>query len=369
MFKKRVQKGSKKRAAPDAAPADATAAAPAHATIVKKDHKKARGQKFSNRAEESDDEDDEDRMQASAVFASSRTTDRIEHRGGAFEHGEVDTAEDRDQRSILERKLELERNGETGDGIYRGAAGYKSYTKQDEAKIGGNKYTGTKGPIRAPQFVRNTCRFDYQPDVCKDYKDTGFCGYGDSCKFMHDRGDYKTGWQLEAEFQRQKERQKEREMMGKLDGPDSDEERERDKFKIGKNDDDLPFACHLSRGPFEDPMLTACGHYFNANWISRHFREKNTRCPICEKQTYGMLNAAPKLRAKAKAVGGFQKLFELALAVPDDDDGGGAPTEEYAGYRGGEAYGAPVAQPGAQKPTERDHSATGFWQSVDPRNL
>lgn len=25
-------------------------------------------------------------------------------------------------------------------------------------------------------------RFDYQPDICKDYKETGRCGYGDSCK-------------------------------------------------------------------------------------------------------------------------------------------------------------------------------------------
>ena len=39
-----------------------------------------------------------------------------------------------------------------------------------------------------------------QPDICKDYKETGFCGYGDSCKFLHDRGDYKSGWQLEREW-------------------------------------------------------------------------------------------------------------------------------------------------------------------------
>jgi len=59
----------------------------------------------------------------------------------------------------------------------------------------------------------STFRFDYQPDLCKDYKETGYCGYGgtqlnaaaipilnstntDSCKFMHDRGDYKSGWQV-----------------------------------------------------------------------------------------------------------------------------------------------------------------------------
>ena len=32
---------------------------------------------------------------------------------------------------------------------------------------------------------------------CKDYRETGIC---DSCKFMHDRGDYKFGWQLEQEW-------------------------------------------------------------------------------------------------------------------------------------------------------------------------
>lgn len=31
----------------------------------------------------------------------------------------------------------------------------------------------------------------------QDYKETGYCGYGDACKFIHDRGDYKSGWELE----------------------------------------------------------------------------------------------------------------------------------------------------------------------------
>jgi hypothetical protein len=28
----------------------------------------------------------------------------------------------------------------------------------------------------------------------------GYCGFGDSCKFLHDRSDYKYGWQLEREW-------------------------------------------------------------------------------------------------------------------------------------------------------------------------
>ena len=35
-----------------------------------------------------------------------------------------------------------------------------------------------QGPIRAPAHIRATVRWDYQPDICKDYKETGFCGFG-----------------------------------------------------------------------------------------------------------------------------------------------------------------------------------------------
>lgn len=48
-----------------------------------------------------------------------------------------------------------------------------------------------------------------KPDICKDYKDTGFCGFGDSCKFMHDRGNYKSGIQMEKEWdEKQAERKR-----------------------------------------------------------------------------------------------------------------------------------------------------------------
>mmetsp|Transcript_8365 Transcript_8365/g.25985 ORF Transcript_8365/g.25985 Transcript_8365/m.25985 type:complete len:342 (+) Transcript_8365:71-1096(+) len=302
--------GFRKRSRENGGEADAAA-------IVRPAREMKRGAVFSTKAEEGESDDEEEHA-GTAVFASNRSVERREYRGGAFEASEIDASTDRDARAILERKVKLAAEGRTNDEtkLYAGAAAYKSYVKVDESRIGGNKYTGTKGPIRAPQFVRNTCRFDYQPDVCKDYKDTGFCGYGDSCKFMHDRGNFKTGWQLEAEYKRQKERDKEREMLGKL-GDNSDEERERDKFRVAPDDDNLPFACHLCRGPFRDPMQTLCHHFFCASCAQTHFRTAGSRCPVCNKQTSGVLNAATKLRAKAKALGGFDQLFN-ASARPDE---------------------------------------------------
>ena len=66
-----------------------------------------------------------------------------------------------------------------------------------EHTIAAEKGGGMHGPLRANVHARVSCRFDYQPDICKDYKETGFCGYGDACKFVHDRSDYKGGWEIE----------------------------------------------------------------------------------------------------------------------------------------------------------------------------
>lgn len=51
-----------------------------------------------------------------------------------------------------------------------------------------------------PDNVKPTCRFDYAKDLCKDYNETGWCVFGDTCIFLHDRGDYKSGWQLDQEW-------------------------------------------------------------------------------------------------------------------------------------------------------------------------
>lgn len=45
-----------------------------------------------------------------------------------------------------------------------------------------------------------TCNFDYNPSLCKDFKETGSCTFGASCLYIHDRGDYKMGWEMENEW-------------------------------------------------------------------------------------------------------------------------------------------------------------------------
>jgi len=69
-----------------------------------------------------------------------------------------------------------------------------------KSREAGNKKFIAPGPQKAPSNLRITSMFDYKPDICKDYKETGYCGYGDSCVFLHDRSDYKSGWQIEKEW-------------------------------------------------------------------------------------------------------------------------------------------------------------------------
>ena len=72
-----------------------------------------------------------------------------------------------------------ELKGKADDKIYRGMANYTQYyEKKDTAQGNAASANVRKGPMRAPANVRATVRWDYQPDICKDYKETGFCGFG-----------------------------------------------------------------------------------------------------------------------------------------------------------------------------------------------
>ncbi|XP_045782654.1 E3 ubiquitin-protein ligase RNF113A [Maniola jurtina] len=201
---------------------------------------------------------------------------------------DLDTEVDRDAQAIFEKaqKINEELLGQADDKVYRGINNYAQYYKKKDTAAG-NASSGLvrKGPIRAPANLRATVRWDYQPDICKDYKETGFCGFGDSCKFLHDRSDYKHGWQLEREEIQPKEG----------GGGDSD-------YEI-HSDEELPFKCFICRNSFTDPVVTRCKHYFCEKCALANYK-KSTRCFICNAQTSGVFNPAAELQAKLKARAG-----------------------------------------------------------------
>lgn len=145
-----------------------------------------------------------------------------------------------------------------------------------------------------------------QPDICKDYKETGFCGFGDSCKFLHDRGDYKSGWQLEREWDNEQTKKKKKiaesiagfgddDAEKKADEGDDDDD---DKYAVDSDEEDLPFACFICREDFTNPVVTVCGHYFCAQCAMDGTKNTGNKCPVCNKQTFGVFNRAHKLLKK-----------------------------------------------------------------------
>lgn len=152
---------------------------------------------------------------------------------------------------------------------------------------------------RKHNFIKSTIRTDYQPDICKDYKETGFCGFGDSCKFLHDRTDYKLGWQLDQEYAK---------------GQYKDEED--DKYLIKDSDDEeedgIPLSCCICKESFKDPIVTKCRHFFCSNCADKDCTEK---CFICEKPTSGIFKNASKIITEKLASREAPKSEEH-----DDDD-------------------------------------------------
>ncbi|CAF4741567.1 unnamed protein product [Pieris macdunnoughi] len=206
----------------------------------------------------------------------------VQQRENATATYELDTERDKDAQAIFEKaqKINEELEGQADDKLYRGINNYAQYYKKRDTAAG-NASSGfvRKGPIRAPANLRATVRWDYQPDICKDYKETGFCGFGDSCKFLHDRSDYKHGWQLEREDLETKE--------------DSD-------YEI-HSDEELPFKCFICRESFKDPVVTRCKHYFCEKCALQQYK-KSQRCFICNAQTGGVFNPAKEIAEKMKNI-------------------------------------------------------------------
>lgn len=151
-------------------------------------------------------------------------------------------------------------------------------TANDEA----TKSARPVGPTKSASNVRMTTFIDFAPDVCKDYKQTGFCGFGDSCKFLHAREDYKSGWALDKEWEVERTKKK------KDVKPEE---------KDGGKEEEIPFACFICKKSYTHPVVTKCGHYFCEKCALDRFK-KTPACAACGAATGGVFKTAKNLMKK-----------------------------------------------------------------------
>jgi RING finger protein 113A len=84
----------------------------------------------------------------------------------------IETELSRDSHALLEKKIAASENPEAASSgsTYQGNASYANYVKGKESYGSSAVDKIRTGPMRANTHFRVTSRFDYQPDVCKDYK-------------------------------------------------------------------------------------------------------------------------------------------------------------------------------------------------------
>jgi RING finger protein 113A len=316
-----VVKGDKKKYNPNV-----------HSSKFSSDRAGKKKRDSSDSAGSSDDEDVVVKYKSRRSAAPEGPRDQ-----GATSELIIETEQDRDAVALFKKSQDInkEMEGKSDDKVYRGLNNYQKFFKKKDTAAG-NAGSGINavGPMRAPTNIRSTVRWDYQPDICKDYKETGFCGFGDSCKFLHDRSgkktthdfivshhhhltfflDFKYGWQLELE-----ERAKQNQKSYECDSDDDDK-----KYEIHSDEEDLPFKCLICRKSFDNPIITKCQHYFCEKCALERYK-KTSRCFVCSAQTSGVFNPARKLIERLKMTD------ERNSDDDDDNDEGKEPETNIVG--------------------------------------
>ncbi|KAF4924439.1 Pre-mRNA-splicing factor cwc24 [Colletotrichum viniferum] len=204
------------------------------------------------------------------------------------------------------------------DGTYKGLANQTSFIQKNP-----DAPSRTVGPIKAPTNIRTITVTDFAPDTCKDYKKTGFCGFGDNCKYLHAREDYKAGWQLDKEWESVTKGKKN--IGGTVVAS-------ADRTNVENDDDDeedamlesIPFACIICTETYKAPIITRCGHYFCEPCALKRYR-KDPTCAACGAGTNGVFNSASRLkklleRKRERAAKRRQEAIEAGEEVSDEEE-------------------------------------------------
>ncbi|RFU25239.1 hypothetical protein B7463_g11103, partial [Scytalidium lignicola] len=224
-------------------------------------------------------------------------------------------------KNLLGKTRSIPKESQQPDGTYKGLANQTSFIQKNP-----DAPARSVGPVKgAPTNVRMSTVTDFSPDVCKDYKTTGFCGFGDSCKFLHDRSDYKQGWQLDREWETVTKGKK---IVGKVVASAN-----RNATVAGEGDDEeqdamlenIPFACIICRESYKNPVVTRCGHYFCEACALKRYK-KDPTCMACGAGTNGVFNSAKKLnklleRKRGRAAKRRQEAIDAGEEVSDEEEG------------------------------------------------
>ena len=207
------------------------------------------------------------------------------------------------------------------DGTYKGLAAQKQTTFIQRNPDAPNR---SIGPIKAPTNIRTITVTDFAPDVCKDYKTTGFCGFGDNCKYLHAREDYKAGWQLDKEWETVTKGKKNigGTTVARAGRGGGEEEEEDDDAEL----EGVPFACIICREGYKHPVVTRCGHYFCEACALGRYR-KDPSCAACGSGTGGVFNVAKGLkklldRKREAAAKRRERAIEAGEEVSEDEEEG-----------------------------------------------
>lgn len=115
---------------------------------------------------------------ATELSATAYTADRTVPIASANDATKQSNWYDEDSKDALSAKNLLgstrkKTNSGQPDGTYKGLANQTSFIQKDP-----DAPQRTVGPIKAPTNIRTITVTDYAPDVCKSWKNTGFCGFG-----------------------------------------------------------------------------------------------------------------------------------------------------------------------------------------------
>lgn len=110
----------------------------------------------------------------------------------------------------------------------------------------------------------------------------------DSCIYIHDRGDYKSGWELEKEWN---EEQKKKALNN---GHLSDIEDDDEEPLI-----DVPEKCPICESELSKPVVTLCDHFFCEKCALNHYGKSKT-CFVCKKNINGNFNDGLKIIRKLR---------------------------------------------------------------------